>query len=211
MCDARDCTGPALGRVVVDGTPVAYACSDRCAQRIGAPMTPAEVEANFAQLFDRVGALERAVLGNRPQPAVAPAASTPIAIVPYSYSGVPGLVDAVQKLVPDKSVVETPVGGLVVGQRAIVAVFSDTLRSPTGANVMQLVSSVTSATGRKPLVLVGVSDMYRMPEEWQGLDRVSKADYDGAVRFMFPGYRPGFKQWRDAPPTREQILGPQGR
>jgi len=222
MCDAPDCGGRALGRVLLNGQQHGFACSEACALRvgtriaaIGAPLTSAEIDAKFRRVFDRIEALERA-LGLRAvvppasaAAAAAPASSAaapPIAVVPIGNDNVQALIEALRGIVSGRSVIETTVDRLVPGQRTILAVYAATVRSPTGQDALQRVEDITRITGRRPLVLVGVFGGYSKLEEWTGFDRTPADRFDGIVRFTFLlGGR--FQQWRDGTPSAARILG----
>jgi len=197
-----------------DGEPSSQRIGARYAP-IGVPLTPAEMEASIKSLTDRVAALERAVIIRPPAssapaavatPPLMPASSLPVAVVPIGRRGVPDLVDEIQRLLPGNTVAETPVDRLVRGQRAIVVVYASTCRSPTGTEALRYVSDATAATGRLPLVLVGVPGYMKVLEEWMGFERASRDLFDGIVRFTF-AFRGAFEKWRDGPPTAAQLLG----
>jgi len=225
MCDAPGCSGARRGDVFVGGRHCGSACSAQCSERIGAryasidaPLsTMSEMRAAILDLLDRVGALEQArsapvTLPPPAAPAAAampplmPASSLPVAVVPIGRRGVPDLVDEIQRLLPGNTVAETSVDRLVRGQRAIVVVYASTCRSPTGTEALRYVSDATAATGRLPLVLVGVPGYMKVLEEWMGFERASRDLFDGIVRFTF-AFRGAFEQWRDGPPTAAQLLG----
>lgn len=161
-----------------------------------------------AKFSRAVTELSKAALPPPPPPLLKPSASLPVAVVPYGRTtGAPDLVEAIQKLVPDRAVVGTSEDSLAPGQRAIVVVFPATLRSPTGDDVKNFVAKVNESTSLKPLLLVGAFDGYSKFEEWEGFGSAeAKASVDGIIRFTF-SRTATFTGWRDGVPSAEQILG----
>lgn len=228
MCDAPGCNGAALGRVRIGGVLCGVACSEECANRvgaapapIGAPMTLSELETTVRDVVARLSAVER-LLGRGTTSAAAAAASSPaaaaaaepssasaartIAVITDLLRPAPGLVSALQQILPDRRVVEMPKSSLVRGQHVIMAVYSSTQRCPSAADTSAKLREIIGITGVRPFLVIG-SVFEMASERWAAIDYVPRNEYSDKAEFIVPlPTGTGFKRWRDQAPTASQLL-----